>query len=1298
MFFGSRQRSVSRTSIPVDDLEKALSQYCTPPTPDKSTGQGSNISDATFKRITDLLEHLESHQRCRGWSVRPRLYTVLRNIGHLDLFQKFIDLGFKDISFPYTVEKLPDFLQEDRLRDGFLRHQKHVLTDASQLEKGRHAYTKNADDLFLVVKHLGSGGYGYVGFTFVVLVMFPVDKGFCSKDLAGAQKLTDHFIRSVDKVWSLMSFRWFARKQFMRKKSSRADQAMLKNFENELSNLKRLSHQHLVKLVGSYTDQKCVAFLMEPIADMNLLTFLELYKPGRDDTSLRRYFGCLASAVGYLHMQRIRHRDLKPENILIKDLKVYIADFGTALDWSHKLKDTTMDVCVPATTRYMAPEVANRMPRKSSSDMWSLGVIYLEMVTVLRGRSLSALRQFLDKNGTRQPYVFANPPATTQWFEELRLNGVGPESDNEPLTWIKDLTQPDPLRRPQPWALTEQIKNSSTSTSFIGICCANDETSPDYPSPPATAHSGEDAEEVTLEEQVAAFEPSFRPFGSLIPRSSQDTVERWLGTAGVSMPGAFLDEQYFEDPHEIVENTNMEKSPYAENGSGDLEEDEIAETSTGYEITEDDSDDDDEGMGQSGYEITEDSSASELTIRPLSPSSLAGSTMSAEPATSGEQSVNEIQLHGEDPFLDSRLQKAISEYLMSVPELSDPPLAINTPAASFPELSDPPLATTTPAVNSNHLAARPGDHSPTATNLRAHIGGSNSKSIRSQRDTQHPASTPTATDAPLTGSSAVGSRDHKPLITRPLAPKVAWADKQTTGRVGRSTWESIPSQRDTQPTASTPLATNTPVTPSPSQLTTQPPQQRVEPSVASAVTARVDRKKERQRSSPHPPPPGSPTRPTAGESPIMPPVQRTNGSSLHFGSSTAGLEEHELLVKQPPTPRVARAEEPTTGRAVVTSTSSVLHNEGGLTSENLALHQAGTSRTPSTAPRGGKPKRSNAAALPPAKMMAAEDYMQQVWEAASTKATSVLSARTRQALSSLGPGVVWQDRDLHYVEQYTKLGKAAAVRELLLAGCNPGTTKKPNYRPLINAVRAGTLRHNKVVQVLLDHGANVNAVHPATGKTPLHFAIENSYFPGYTNLIRNLLEHAANPNARDRNKDTPLLQILYGGYKPLEKHKRDALACLLQPHLDTDVNVMPPGTLNMPIHLAVRRRDALAVGMLIKKGSKVNKPNGAGTTPLRMAASSCKGKIGNNDFELLRYLLESGANVNKTSGEDGSSALHLAAIQGCMQAVRLLLSHKADPKVKDKQGRTPLEAAIANKSKMSDETFAVIEKRLKRSA
>lgn len=155
-----RQRSVEQTLIPLNDLENALSQYCAPPPPDKKTGSVGSISDSTFKHITELLNHLESHRGYQGWKTRPRTYTVLRNIDRLDLFPHFIDRDVKDIAFPYTLDKLPDLIQDDDSRDKFLRHQKYVLTDASQLEEGRHAFTKNGADIFHLVRHLGRGGYG----------------------------------------------------------------------------------------------------------------------------------------------------------------------------------------------------------------------------------------------------------------------------------------------------------------------------------------------------------------------------------------------------------------------------------------------------------------------------------------------------------------------------------------------------------------------------------------------------------------------------------------------------------------------------------------------------------------------------------------------------------------------------------------------------------------------------------------------------------------------------------------------------------------------------------------------------------------------------------------------------------------------------------------------------------------------------------------------------------------------------------------------------------------------------------
>lgn len=100
----------------------------------------------------------------------------------------------------------------------------------------------------------------------------------------------------------------------------------------ELSQLKKLSHRHLVNIVGSYTDREYIAYLMTPIALGTLDQFLNSsgqLSVGRCEM-LRRFYGCLAGAVQYLHRNKIRHRDLTCRNILIQDGEVFISDFGSA--------------------------------------------------------------------------------------------------------------------------------------------------------------------------------------------------------------------------------------------------------------------------------------------------------------------------------------------------------------------------------------------------------------------------------------------------------------------------------------------------------------------------------------------------------------------------------------------------------------------------------------------------------------------------------------------------------------------------------------------------------------------------------------------------------------------------------------------------------------------------------------------------------------------------------------------------------------------------------------------------------
>ena len=92
-----------------------------------------------------------------------------------------------------------------------------------------------------------------------------------------------------------------------------------------------------------------------------------------------RIFRNLVKCVEYLVSHKVMHRDLKPDNIIVNDKnEVFLIDFGFA---------TLLDKGDPAvlserfgTPFYMSPEMMGRKLYNSKSDIWSLGVIYYQMV------------------------------------------------------------------------------------------------------------------------------------------------------------------------------------------------------------------------------------------------------------------------------------------------------------------------------------------------------------------------------------------------------------------------------------------------------------------------------------------------------------------------------------------------------------------------------------------------------------------------------------------------------------------------------------------------------------------------------------------------------------------------------------------------------------------------------------------------------------------------------------------------------------------------------------------------------
>ena len=91
--------------------------------------------------------------------------------------------------------------------------------------------------------------------------------------------------------------------------------------------------------------------------------------------------GQIAHALEAIHAAGIVHRDLKPANILFRDDgRPVIVDFGLAKDLSANSTLTAAGQFL-ATPRYMSPEQCLNLPVDGRSDLYSLGVIFYEMLT-----------------------------------------------------------------------------------------------------------------------------------------------------------------------------------------------------------------------------------------------------------------------------------------------------------------------------------------------------------------------------------------------------------------------------------------------------------------------------------------------------------------------------------------------------------------------------------------------------------------------------------------------------------------------------------------------------------------------------------------------------------------------------------------------------------------------------------------------------------------------------------------------------------------------------------------------------
>jgi len=162
-------------------------------------------------------------------------------------------------------------------------------------------------------------------------------------------------------------------------------------FFREAESTGRLSHPNIVTIYDAGEEQEMGYIAMEVVEGITLKDWC------RKETLLplahvAEIVVAVADALDYAHRQNVVHRDIKPTNIMVtKDNSIKVMDFGIARMTSTTKTQTSSILGTPS---YMSPEQLNGATVDGRSDIFSLGVVFFELLTgrkPFEAENLSAL-------------------------------------------------------------------------------------------------------------------------------------------------------------------------------------------------------------------------------------------------------------------------------------------------------------------------------------------------------------------------------------------------------------------------------------------------------------------------------------------------------------------------------------------------------------------------------------------------------------------------------------------------------------------------------------------------------------------------------------------------------------------------------------------------------------------------------------------------------------------------------------------------------------------------------------------
>ena len=160
--------------------------------------------------------------------------------------------------------------------------------------------------------------------------------------------------------------------------SAGLDEVLLQRFVQEFDIISSIDHPNVVKIYDRGFSDRHAYIAMEYFPDGSLV---EVIRRGLNARQALSLLAQVASALREVHNRGVIHRDIKPGNLMARgDGSIVLADFGIAKRLDDN-KGRTRHGELYGTPYYVSPEQIEGAPATAQSDIYSLGIIFHEMLT-----------------------------------------------------------------------------------------------------------------------------------------------------------------------------------------------------------------------------------------------------------------------------------------------------------------------------------------------------------------------------------------------------------------------------------------------------------------------------------------------------------------------------------------------------------------------------------------------------------------------------------------------------------------------------------------------------------------------------------------------------------------------------------------------------------------------------------------------------------------------------------------------------------------------------------------------------